>query len=105
MSTVPIVKKETATEDILKLLAEQVKKQKIGQIDTKSLIHLFRPLAELLSINDTLSADANSKELAEIIGLSESLTSSMVNRFELEAVDNSHANETAVKIGIWELVS
>jgi hypothetical protein len=104
MSSVPITKKETGTDDILKLFAEQIKKQKIGQLDTKSLIHLFRPLPESLALSDSLSTDQNRKELLESLSMSDSISSAFYTRFEIGAIDGLHANEAPCKIEFWELM-
>ena len=71
MSSIPISKKETGTDDVLKILAEQVNRQKIGQVDTKSLIHLYRPLRESLPLADVLTVDPNKATLAESISPSD----------------------------------
>lgn len=119
MSSLPISKKESGTDDLLKLLAEQIRKQKIGLVDTKSLIHLFRPIFESLGVADievdtehqltfpikfSLVFGLEKSLLSESLLLGDSMSTLTANRFELEIVDGLHQNETPVKIGFWELM-
>lgn len=93
--------------DIIDDLRKDIVRMKslFRKTQTSTVLNYIRAIPkDKIVLTDSVVMGARATIPKDTIALTDSHTANIYSRFELEAVDGLHAQETAIKLGFWQLL-